>query len=519
MKILRVLWLTLTAHIGWAGEADSLLHYNDLIFKTDFEQEYFQQLITDQSFAFPTLMTVGDKMDRKTIETDWNKFKYEIEKLQKISVPSKKKGKYFKEVYSRVHDRFFKKYELKNRFCDVFTAGKYNCVSASAIYAMVFSELNIEYVIKETPTHVYLILEPGANQYIIETTDPTGGINKLSSGFKANFLKTLAESKLIDQVEYVTTDQSELFNKYYFTQSNLNLKQLVGVQYSNEALFLAEEDDFEGSLRAIQKAQFLNPSEKNNELLLYFMTQYISRADYRDEKNLSMIGLLSRFEEKQIPDDVLVGEFGRINKEVFIDNGNISLYEKYFETTMNMLERETVLREIEFVYNYERGRILYNRASYAQAFDFILPAYRLKPKNADVEAMFTGLLGEVLQSVEDPNDILDQLSKLLIDFPDLKENNRFGGIYLNAYLMAMASSIDRNQIETGKDYRDRFEKLATDNPNYEINQSLVGYAYSQLAVYYFKKGYYKSARGSISRGLKFAPDNSELTARMRMMRH
>ncbi|WP_420582373.1 hypothetical protein [Reichenbachiella sp.] len=465
-------------------------------------------------------MAINLESDPSSVAQDKMMFTNEIGQLKRTNKPTGSgKIKYYKEVYDHVHERFFRKYELHQYFNEVFTDGTYNCVSGCAIYALVFDELGIDYSIKETPTHVYIVLESDGNQYLIETTDPSGRFNKFSKNFKSHFIKQLQAAKLIDEQEYRSTDVEDLFEKYYFTDVSLSLKELIGVQYWNDGIYKFQEEAYQEAANSFKKCYLLYPNEKVKDMLLATLGVLASKTNYQNLEDVALISGLSRYSESEIGDVELKNEFLRLTNYQLVEKRDIVLYEKSYELLLDQIKREKLKSEISFAYNYERARLLHNRGRYRAAIGYAEGAYELKPKNIDAESLFLSTLGQYLQYSRDRVESYSMLDSLVQNHETLLENNKFGGLFLNMNLICMAEYYKENKFGDGNYHKEKFESLYDANPFFQVDDQLIGHAYSQLAVYYFKRGQYTSARKVLKKGMTYAPYNQELKSRMRAVNY
>ncbi|HEY0741454.1 MAG TPA: hypothetical protein VGD40_08330, partial [Chryseosolibacter sp.] len=182
---------------------ESLVLPADLTFSSEFEKAMFDaHLNKTKPEAFKLFIASGQTLNEQAIDQAFQHFDLFIKRVNTEKVLSKRNDKKVKLVYDDVHDTFLRKYELENRFEDIFINGHYNCVSATALYALVFEKLNIPYVIKEKPTHVYLIAYPSTERIIVETTTPAGGFITFNPQFKQSYVKILRDQKLITAQEY-----------------------------------------------------------------------------------------------------------------------------------------------------------------------------------------------------------------------------------------------------------------------------------------------------------------------------
>lgn len=514
---IQVVYIALLLFVGpWANGQDSLVLYKDVSFSNNVEQQYFRQALSGDPNAFFGAFISMNEKDTSVIAR-WEKhFSTYIEEVQNAKRP-KKNEKFVKKVYNGLHDKFLKKYELQAYFDQIFKGGKYNCVTACAMYGLAFDRLGIPFSIKETPTHVYLIAFPGQEQILIETTDPISGFKTFSPGFKENFVVQLASLKLIDQAE-MGKGVNSIFDKYYFTEKNLGLKELVGIHYYNSGIESFNGKNYLQAVSSFEKSYLLYNSRQVSDMLFNSIISVLAKTDYNSWEEISLLAKLPRFEEEyDIGKDEAAGEFSRL-MQLHLTNKNDTAYvRKAYELISSNISNPEVQTEFDFLYNYERGRLLYNRGNYEKALVFAERAYAARPGHADAESLLISAYSRAFEISRDSKQALEKLEELLANYEFLKSNNHLGGVWLNLYLLRMGEEFDNKNISLALEYKTKFEQKSEEHNNFRYNEFEVGKAYSKGVVYYFKRGQYTSARKLLDQGLKFSPDNSELRARLYML--
>ena len=496
---------------------DSLVFIKDVQFNSTFEKEIFHEhFFQKQDNYLALFMAINPQMNASTYDKFASHFQSQLKQIDLEKLNGKKAEKKIKTIYSNIHDGFLKKYELQNEFSSIFSDGRYNCVSASALYGMVFKEFNIPFIIKEKPTHVYVVAYPDTEKILVETTDPTGGFITFSERYKQAFVEQMKKAKLISPEEYQAKTPSQLFDQYYFADQEITLEELVGVQYANDAIYKLEDQQLEAAYGQLEKAYLFYPTEKIISLLIAVNVEILNKNNYKDINDVQYLSKLSRFEDFGISQDMMLGEFSRINDIHLINKGDAETYRKFYESLSTGIDNDTLKREIDYIYSYERGRILHNQGKYKDALPFFEEAYALKPDNQDVNNAMVTTLGQSLMYESDNLVVIQKLEEYRQRHPALKDNNLFTSALVNAYLLQCGRSFDLNRVEDAVKYKTLFEKHF--NPQINIDATNIGRVYSIAAVYYFKKGYTAKAKSIIAQGLKYAPGNHELLVRQRMIK-
>ncbi|HEX2395403.1 MAG TPA: hypothetical protein VHI78_08655, partial [Bacteroidales bacterium] len=232
------------------------------IFTSDFEKKIFLKLDNREPVDSIDLFTALNFKALSANEKVIGYFEKIYEKVRNL--PMNKK---LKTVYQEVHNEFFSKYTEEAFFNDIFINGNYNCVTATALYALFFDKLGIDYQIKETPDHVYLIADPKNTAMLIESTLPGEKIVQYDERLKIQYVEFLYNNKLISESEFRNISISELFEKHYLNDKTISLKQLAAIQYYNKGIFEYQKKNYGDALKDFEKAKLLNADEMISYML------------------------------------------------------------------------------------------------------------------------------------------------------------------------------------------------------------------------------------------------------------
>lgn len=155
------------------------------------------------------------------------------------------------QLFYNVHRQFLKKFIPYAGLQALLETGEYNCLSATALYALLLERLGYSYDIVESVNHIVLLVNLPQQQLLLETTDPVKG-----------FISTASE---IDQ-RLSQIKNSEQSQRYY----NLNLKvfrtiglrELAGLQFYNHAAWYYNQRDFVNASLQLRKGKLLYKSER-----------------------------------------------------------------------------------------------------------------------------------------------------------------------------------------------------------------------------------------------------------------
>lgn len=495
---------------------DSLVQYKDLVFNSAFEREAITNYIQKPGSNYIDIFLAVDPAITPSIAADYRqKFQNIITTIKDEKYLKKSNDKKIKKLYEKVHETMLKKYEAQNHFSEVFKSGYYNCVSSSILYGLVFQQLNIPFTAKEKPTHVYLMSYPESDQIIVETTDPSGDFLKHSDRYKSLVVDRLKENKLISQQEFNSKSVNELFNQFYFPDHDINLKELIGIQYMNDALYKFDKEQYEEGYHQLEKAYFFYPKENMSTMLLVLNVQLLNTLNYEDIKSMKYLAELSRYEGLGLSQENILAEFERMTQKQLTNKADTATYRQYYEKFIALSGNETLNKEISYIYNLRRGLALYNTGNYEMSLPFLELAYELNPKNLDINRIYISALGQQLNYESDNHNIIEKLETEYRHHPELIDNTIFLSMLANAYVIGFGQGFELNNEKEALKYKALFEKYFTNDLN--VLATNIGRAYSLAAVYYFRKGNTLKAKQLISQGLKYAPGNYELLSRQRMI--
>ncbi len=148
--------------------------------------------------------------------------------LKKRQAKYKSEDDFIEYLYYYSHQKLLKKYSEYPTLLETMVEGRYDCLTATAIYSILLSELSIVHNVIETNYHIYIIVNPGSeNEMLIETTDPLNGLIEE------------AEEIVSYRNEYLHSNIAErntLINLDLNIERSLEQKELIGLLYYNQSI-------------------------------------------------------------------------------------------------------------------------------------------------------------------------------------------------------------------------------------------------------------------------------------------
>lgn len=182
----------------------------------------------------------------------------------KVATRKKNDQEYFlKWMYGLVHRKLLKRYSDFVTFSETLNNGKYDCLTGTAIFAMLLEASSINYEIMEFGHHLAIMVETNkGNPVLIESTDPIYGL--------------VTDGVRIEQQikEYHTTVQNvpspngievQLINPQM--ENRISLSELAGLHWFNFAAKHFNEGNFKKAHQLNSRAMVLYPESERIENL------------------------------------------------------------------------------------------------------------------------------------------------------------------------------------------------------------------------------------------------------------
>jgi hypothetical protein len=500
-------------------QGDSIVRKSDLQFDNIGEKENFFNSSNIESSLMLLYCTNNYAFDLKKIEVFNRKIETTSIELQSSLLKIKKRDKQIQQIFTTVHQNHLTKYENQADFHELVDNGTYNCVTATLLYSMYLNRLNVPYAIKETPQHVYLVSYPKDEQILIESTDPAKGYMLFNDAYKTLFVQNLRKSKIISEQEFKASNTTALFDKYYYSDKNINQSELISIHYTNNAIMQLEKENYREFLNQMKKAYFLSPSAKNQSLLFMSSLLVLQSVTYDNNDQITDLLFLSRFIDKGITITEIRDEFSRITYLYLVNTNRQQEYDAIYARFDSAIVNDELRREIGFLYNYEKGRNALIKARYSAAYPFVKAAFELNEDHSDAQVNLISNLASLIDQEKSRLNLKLEMDTLSTNHKVILENNNFVQLYKISYLACIEELYKAGKPNDGNQLITDFETLDRSYPTIKVGDDVIGRAYSEAAVYYFKNGNKAKCRDLLSRGLSLAPASQELKTRKLMLNY
>ena len=418
----------------------------------------------------------------------------------------KKRKKKLQFVYDTVHDMFLRKYELKSYFPEVFDDGIYNCVSASALYAIIFDRLEIPYVVKEAPSHVYLMAYPEKENIYVETTVP-GSMGLIAPDEKE--LKKLGEylvkMKIITAEELKEEGVKKVYNDFYYGNSNHDKEALVGMQYFNKAVFHFNDGALKEAHYNMEKACLYYKEPKGEILKESFLMDYLREASFETKEDLGYLllwfkGLSYASKDKAILDYPIYK---------VVENCDLPMIETFLED-VELLENEALKKDVKFQFyqliargKAEEGEVVVGR-KYAEK------AYAINDQFKPLKRVITYCVIKELQNEPIDEALLDKIKQYQSSYPYLKGKTAIISIEVMTLSKLVYDLFSASKRKKGEQYLKTLEQLIAGNDGLMLNKQGMANTYFKVGKYYYRNDLNLKAKKYFEKGLNYAPNDKEL---------
>lgn len=500
--------------IAGVASAQDRADLKSISFKSSFEEKVFRNL--DKATNLDLLLAISDGADEarvKAIGTYISDFRNLLEK-KKFS--SRNEEKKLKILFDQTHERFFDKYTEVSNFDEIFRTREYNCVSATALYALILRSYGIPYQIKETPTHVYTVAYPNTKSIVLESTAPQSGYYSPGTKDIEQAVASLVQSKYIKQSEVDKQGVVQVYNDFFYSKDNIDIRQLAGLQYYNEMIEYLQEEAYKPALNAARKSALLYPSEKIDYLKSSIMASIFAESDF---STIDDVLLLAEFANLvgDSESNVFKTYKNIINNNLFV-KGETTLVDSAYQVLTENLVDESIKKEISEGYYASYGEYYLRKSQSTKALEMLKIAYELNNRNVGTQSMITDCLVQKFARGGGSTRTVASMLEYETQFSFLTENSLYQSIKFHHYSFLGYMQFREDHREKGFEYlklmdelRDKFKE------DLNIDDARYGLIYAEAGAHYYRKKEYQKAKEIIETGLERVPDHTELIARLEIV--
>lgn len=232
----------------------------------------------------PALLTTQTAKDPAAIEARLNRF---INDLRKKQI-NRSEQEFLRIIFDESHRKFFKTYKPYTQFPEVFEKGRYDCLSATSLLAIVLDEFGFDFHLIETNYHIFISVQTSTGVVLLESTDRFNGfvttaqeIEKRIVSYKENQLQTSNSGRLHYQFD---------LNLYQVIQAN----QLSGLLLFNQAVVAFNNQQYETAASRLKEAIRIYDSPRTTEFAAILITA-ISTSTISEETKKDLIRSFAKY--------------------------------------------------------------------------------------------------------------------------------------------------------------------------------------------------------------------------------
>lgn len=492
------------------------LNFNAQTYSSAFEEKLVKEIQQDSinyNF-FASMLAIDSTM------TSERALKYQSEVDALISTfpatedREKKERKRVKNIYDELHDKFFVKYEEDSFFNNIFENGYYNCVTASALYAYAFDKLDIPYHVKETPSHVFLIVYPNTYKIYLETTVPGAyGFLEPSESDIKKIVDELVSYKLVTSQEVLEKGYSKFYEDYFYGKDFVDKKTLIGMQYYNKGILDYQKENHETSINNLKKAKLFFDSPIVKWMLKESMYSQVNNLQFNNKEDIAL--LLDIIEVSEFQKDYDASNLTSSLSKIVDHDENDKEFIIYVIEEFSKIKNEEVKKiSLEYFYDYlARKNARDENLLEAQKYAELLLSVNNDSKRAKqiIEYVTFRRVGLSNFNIEDLKSFESTSEK----FQFIKENNRYNIALVSFYNKISYDSFNNKEIELGLDYLHKLENiLDTTDVLVEVSKSHLSQLYLKAGNYYYYQSQYRNAYNIYVKGLDYVPKDSDLIKRI-----
>lgn len=504
MKQQTILFLLLIASYAVHAQLDS----------TDFtnKEEYrlFQAYDDNQAFELLYLIDNNNTENKSTSKKAFYKF---LDGLQS-KIEGKNNKKTVKIVYETIHDNYFSKYVENPNFVDIFTKKEYNCVTASALYALAFNHLNIPFEIRELPTHVYLVVFPKSDKIILETTAAQGGYLHLNQRQIDQYKQYLISTKAITPAEA----NKDFFNNHILGDSIINLKQLIGIQYYNKALMYAEDESIELATPQIEKAYAFNPKDYAKSMVNYLVLKTIEiNKKATPERLCKYMAKYHHYTKDRKQETVGVATiFHSVVLEKIDQKEEHQSILQLNDCLKSKIKQDSIVKEMDVIAYQSLANYSYQSLNFDRALRHLQKIYDADKNNLDI--YIKDCLIRKYNNITNPYKGLDSLKHYERLFPFVANDEHILGYKAWCLLKVTYSHFELDEIDQGMLLLDQFRQTFKPETKVAYQEEMVGHFFGSISAYYFRKKDYKMAEQLLNEGLQYVPYSIVLKKKLKLLK-
>jgi len=449
----------------------------------------------------------NDYGKKKAVETIRNYCVY----LKKYDKQSEKVR--VKKVFADIKKKHLTNYRYLVFFPDLFISGVYNCVTGTALIAIIFDELKIPYSIVKVPSHVYLIAYPNSHKIGVESTKNKDGVFQWNDYSKRMAVNYLLRIEKISESDIRQNSIDVILDRHFYVSSELTFKNLIGIHYINRALELNTISVNKKALKFIEKALKFDKSEQTKLIYSSILVDLLSETESDQVEIVDYLTKYYNIENKRPQRDKVEGSFEYCIYQAFKERDDTAFINRSIAFINKNLDfekdRDLFISSVEL----ERSEWLMQQGQSTAAYKSALKGYQLNNTNKRFEKLISYFIADKIYDEEPDESDLDSIfDSKIMEFPFLSESFIFQSFRVICFSYLISDAFFLDDEELGKSYLKKIQPII-DQKKYTDEKdvsSALSYTYGNIASFYFREIEIEQANYWINKALELNPDSKLL---------
>lgn len=199
---------------------------------------------------------------------------------------AKSEKELLKTIFRKTQHRYLKSYAAYVDFPELFSTGRYDCLTATALYTLILNELNYKFDIIETNYHIFLLVHLTKGKVLLETTDRI-------SGYVDNPQEI--EERIGVYKNGMLASSAGRAHQYTFNlQQEVRPEQLTSLLYFNQAVNAFNQHDLLACANLLDKSCARYESPRVGELAA-MLVQSVLQSNLENELKYSLVQRYKRY--------------------------------------------------------------------------------------------------------------------------------------------------------------------------------------------------------------------------------
>ncbi len=505
----------------------------DLNFQTAYEERI---LLDPNASNLELFMAFGkEASDARTLNVK-SRFDSFIAEIKSSKIMRYPEAKLIKTLHKNVHDEFLKTYKLVSPFHEIFETGHYNCVSATALFALVLGELNIPFNIQEQPNHVYIMAYPKTLAISVEMTAKEDASFMPNRKNVSQAVQALLRLGLIDRTDLNLKSEVDIYNHFYNYNGEITVKELVGIQYFNEAIVLTDNENYKDAYETIKKAEKFYRFRKTKIFKSELLFELLDEAKYDRLVDFQYLIDYANLEKKE--SSYVHYVYGKFLYEHLNEKGERPFVDSSFNLINNAVTDSTLKKELKGFYYLSYSDYYNVKGNQKKRLDFAEQAYLNNPLNIQIQSVLSRSIlayfsdkyqdDERFAEMDDEDEfdvvkeadlLLKNLDEYAKKYPFLLTDDTFqSGYFILCSEMASELYMD-DEEKPAKAYFDLAVKIyKTLEEKESVFEDSIGWLFAEAGAYLAREHRYDEALEILNEGLKYSPDHERILARIEIVK-